>query len=403
MPDSAGRQFITLVVLALTATLSPVSMDMLTPSLPGLSADLGSSAQAIELTLYSFLIGYGVAPSLWGALSDRIGRRPIMFIGMCIYIASSLAGALSDDANWMIAVRFVQGIGGGAGATMARATVRDIYGAAGTTRSMARMISLMAVVPFFMPLLGGTLASVFSWKACFVVMSLIGVISVTAYFYLVPETAPQRSASHSGIKLSVLSIVTNPIFAQHAVCNMFCITTLVLFGANFAFITGHQFQLDSTANGLVLALFNGSIAAGTYLVWWLMGRFGTHHSILAGAGSCALGWLGIALLARTGHASLPLLAPLLVFAAAGCGVIMALCSGAALTPFTHHSGTASSLYLLLQSVGSSAISLTVGQLLPKQLFPIAAAITGCACLAIVSKVLLSRLEGASGPTEPSGL
>jgi DHA1 family bicyclomycin/chloramphenicol resistance-like MFS transporter len=402
MPDSSGRQFITLVVLALTATLSPVSMDMLTPSLPGLATDMGTSAQTIELTLYSFLIGYGVGPSLWGVLSDRIGRRPIMFIGMLIYSASSLAGAVADDANWLIAVRFAQGIGAGAGATMARATVRDIHGTAGTTRNMARMISLMSVVPFFMPLLGGTLASVFSWKACFIVMSLIGAISVTAYFYLVPETLPARSETQAGAKHSIISIVTNPTFAQHAVCNMFCISTMVLFGANFAFITGHQFQLGSSGNGIVLALFNGSIAAGTYLVWWLMPKLGAHHAILTGAGSCALGWLGIALLAKTGHASLPLLAPLLVFAAAGCGVIMALCSGAALTPFTHQSGTASSLYLLLQSVGSSAISLTVGQLLPKQLFPIAAAITGCACLAIASKVLLSRREGAPGITENFG-
>ena len=390
MPNSAGRQFITLVVLALAATLSPVSMDMLTPSLPGLSADLGATAQTIELTLYSFLIGYGVAPSLWGALSDRIGRRPIMFIGMFIYSASSLSGAVLDDANWLIATRFVQGIGAGAGATMARATVRDIYGAAGTTRSMARMISFMSVVPFFMPLLGGTLASVFSWKACFIVMSLIGVISVTAYFYLVPETLPARSDKHSREQRSIISILINPIFAQHAVCNMFCISTMVLFGANFAFITGQQFQLDSTGNGVVLAMFNGSIAAGTYLVWWLMPKFGAHRSIVMGASSCALGWLAIALLAKSGHASLPLLAPLLIFAAAGCGVIMALCSGAALTPFTHHSGTASSLYLLLQSAGSCAISLSIGMLVPKQLFPIAVAIAGCGGLAIASKVLLSR-------------
>ena len=390
MPNSSGRQFTTLVVLALAATLSPVSMDMLTPSLPGLSADIGASPQTIELTLYSFLIGYGVAPSLWGALSDRIGRRPIMFAGMFIYSVSSLAGATIDDANWLIAARFVQGIGGGAGATMARATVRDIYGATGTTRYMARLISLMAIVPFFMPLLGGTLADVYSWKACFIVMSLIGAISVSAYFYLVPETAPRLDDGRPGERVSVFGIMTHPTFAQHTLCNMFCIAILVIFGANFSFITAQQFQLDSTANGLVLALFNGSIAVGTYLVWWLMARLGTHHAILAGAGSCLLGWLGITLLAWTGLASLLLMAPLLIVAAAGCGVIIALCSGAALTPFTHNSGTASSLYLLLQSAGASAISLIAGLCLPKQLFPMAAAITLCAGLAIVTKILLSR-------------
>jgi DHA1 family bicyclomycin/chloramphenicol resistance-like MFS transporter len=395
MPDSGARQFITLVVLALTATLSPVSMDMLTPSLPRLSEGIGASPQTIELTLYSFLLGYGISPSLWGAVSDHIGRRPIMFAGMLIYSASSLAGAFTEDAGYLVAARFLQGIGAGAGATMARAIVRDIYGAAGTTRSMARMISFMAVVPFFMPLLGGVLAGMLGWQACFVFMSLIGGLSLLAYLRLVPETLPRRGADAPPVKLRFIRILTNRTFAQHALCNMFSIATLVIFGANFAFITGTQFRLDSTANGLVLALFNGAIAAGTYLVWWLMPRFESHRSILIGAGGCTLGWLGIALLAKTGHASLPLLAPLLVLAAAGSGVIMGLCSGGALIPFTHHSGAASSLYLLLQSAGSSAISFSVGRCLPKELFPIAAAISACACLAILSKLLLARPQRAA--------
>jgi len=74
----------------------------------------------------------------------------------------------------------------------------------------------------------------------------------------------------------------------------------------------------------------------------------------------------------------------------GSGIIMALCSGAALTPFAHRSGTASSVYLLLQSTGSALVSLLVGLWLPKALLPIAAAMTGCGCLAIMVQLLLSR-------------
>jgi DHA1 family bicyclomycin/chloramphenicol resistance-like MFS transporter len=390
MHSSPVRQFITLVVLALAATLAPVSIDILAPSLPGISAGLGANPQTIELTIYSFLIGYGISPSFWGPLSDRLGRRPIMFVGMLIYTVSSLAAASADEASWLITVRFLQGIGGGAGATMARAIIRDIYGAAGTTRGMARMISLMSILPFLMPLLGGVVADQFSWSACFIVMALIAVISVTAYFFLVPESAPRKLLPQAQRPGSVIGIMKNPIFAQHALCNMFSISTLVLFGANFAFITQHEFSFDSADNGLVLALFNGALSAGTYLVWWLMRKFNTHQAILMGAGSCTLGWLGIALLANSGLATVAAITPLLGLAAAGSGVIMALCSGTALAPFSHNSGTASSLYLLLQSAGSSAISLCVGLLLPKQLLPIAAAICCCGCLAILSKLAFPR-------------
>ena len=390
MPSSAVREFITLMVLALAATLAPVSIDILAPSLPGMSAGLNTSPQTIELTIYSFLIGYGIAPSFWGPLSDRVGRRPIMFVGMLIYTASSLAAASSGEVNGLIAARFVQGIGGGAGATMARAIIRDIYGASGTTRGMARMISLMSVLPFLMPLIGGVVADLFSWSACFIVMALIAAISITAYFFLVPESAPRKLRPQVQRPGSVMDVITNPTFAQHALCNMFSISTLVLFGANFAFIAEQQFSFDTADNGLVLALFNGALSAGTYLVWWLMRNFTTHQAILIGACSCTLGWLGIALLATSSMATAATIAPLLGLAAAGSGVIMALCSGTALAPFSHNTGTASSLYLLLQSTGSSAISLGVGLLLPKQLLPIAAAICCCGCLAIVSKLAFPR-------------
>jgi DHA1 family bicyclomycin/chloramphenicol resistance-like MFS transporter len=390
MKQSNPHQLITLVILALAATLAPVSMDMLTPSLAGMSQDLQTSPRMIELSLYSFLIGYGISPSLWGILSDRMGRRPVMFAGMCLYCLSSLACALTDDASLLILVRLIQGLGAGAGATLARAVVRDLYGAAGTTRGMARMMSLMAVIPVFMPVLGGVLSQLLGWQACFVFMSLIGMISVTAYFFLVPETRPSRIADSAPDKISILQILRNPIFAQHTVCNMFSISTLVIFGANFAFLTANEFDFDSSDNGLVLALFNGSIALGMQLVWLLMPRYQTHRSILIGAATCAVGWLGVALAAQSTQVNPAMLAPGLILAGAGSGVIMSLSAGAALTPFTHNTGTASSVYLLVQSAGSSAISLAAGWYLPKELLPMASAMAACAVLAILSKVILSR-------------
>ena len=390
MRDSGTREFIVLCVLALTAVLSPVSMDMLTPSLPGMAATLQTSPQIVELTLYSFLIGYGVAPSIWGVMSDRLGRRPVMFIGMSIYLLSSVGCALVDDPDTLIALRFLQGIGGGAGATVARAVVRDIYGTMGTTHGMARMISLMAIVPFLIPLLGGFLASTLSWQACFAAMSLMAIASTAAYLYLVPETRPEIIDGETREHPSLVAIVTHPTFAEHAVSNMFCISILVLFGANFSFITVNQFHFDSTSNGLVLALFNGSIAVGTYLAGRLMSRWGTHRAVVGGAVACALGWLGITLAGAGETAAAATLAPFLMLSAAGCGIIMALCSGAALTPFTHRSGTASSLYLLIQSAGSCAISLAVGMTLPKELAVIGLAMVACAVLAAASKTLLHR-------------
>ena len=107
---------------------------------------------------------------------------------------------------------------------------------------------------------------------------------------------------------------------------------------------------------------------------------------------CVLGWLGVVLVGTGESPAAAMLAPFLMVSAAGCGIIMALCSGAALTPFTHCSGTASSLYLLIQSAGSCAISLAVGLALPKELVPIGLSMAVCAGLAVASKALLHRTK-----------
>ncbi len=120
MSESRTRRFTILLVLSVTAALAPVSMDILAPSLPRLSDDIGATAQRTELTIYAFLVGYGLAPSLWGRLSDSVGRRPVMFVGMLIYCLSSVACAFTDSLDQLIALRSIQGVGAAAGATMAR-------------------------------------------------------------------------------------------------------------------------------------------------------------------------------------------------------------------------------------------------------------------------------------------
>ncbi|MEM8562891.1 MAG: MFS transporter [Pseudomonadota bacterium] len=391
---------LTLLILALSATLAPVSMDMLTPSLAGMSLDLQASPRLIELSLYSFLVGYGVAPSVWGHTSDRAGRRPVMFTGMLLYCISSSVCAFVDDAHVLVGIRFLQGLGAGAGATMARAVVRDLYGAQGTTKGMARMMSLMAIVPIFMPILGGLLAQWFGWQACFILMTAIGAFSVAAYFYLVPETRRAPAAEINTGAESVRQILLHPVFAQHTLCNMFSITTLVIFGANFAFLTATAFDFNSSKNGLVLALFNASIALGTQLVWLLMPRFQAHRSIVIGALACTVGWMYIGLMTLSTSTTVFAYAPGLIVAGSGAGVIMSLSAGAALAPFEYRTGLASSLYLLVQSAGSSAISLTVGWMLPQDMLAVTLAMAACALLALLSKCCVGSANDNSAGQRP---
>ena len=102
-------------------------------------------------------------------------------------------------------------------------------------------------------------------------------------FELAPVCQAPRRVPESPGDGGSPDVLRNPVFVQHAVCNMFCIAVLILFSANYSFLMERNYQFDSHGNGIVLALFNGSIAIGTYLVWPLMPRLGMHNSILLGA------------------------------------------------------------------------------------------------------------------------
>ena len=115
------------VLLTLLAAIGPVSTDLYLPSLPSLAETLGASVSQTQLTLSFFMGGFAVGTLFYGPLSDRIGRRPALLIGMALYTLASLACAFATSVEQLIALRFVEALGGCAGAVLSRAVVRDLF------------------------------------------------------------------------------------------------------------------------------------------------------------------------------------------------------------------------------------------------------------------------------------
>lgn len=392
MSFSRGQRLLVLITLGVTAALAPVSTDLLAPSLPQMTEDFHSTPQNLERTIYSFLLGYGLAPYVWGRLSDNFGRKPIMLAGMAMYCTTSVLCALTANAEQLIMLRFIHGASAAAGATVSRAIIRDIYGEAGATKGMAKLVSVMAAMPLFMPLLGGAITEFSSWEMSFIAMAVIGVLGMSVYWLFVPESLPPKSQNSAPARISVLVILRNPRFNEHVICNTFCIATMVLFGANFSFILANDYQFNSVDIGIAMAVFNGAIALGTQLVWLLMPRYGAHRSILIGGALCAIGWLTISTQAIGSLPAISAITAPMIVSCLGCGIVIALCSGSALSKFKHGIGTASSIYLLIQSVGASGISFMAGELLHKDLFSMSTAAAGCGIAAVATKHFLSSPE-----------
>jgi DHA1 family bicyclomycin/chloramphenicol resistance-like MFS transporter len=198
MTETTGKTPWGLMTLlgALTA-LGPLAIDMYLPSLPTMGVDLHASAAQTQSTVATFLAGMAIGQLLYGPASDRLGRKRPILLGLVIYLAASVGCALAASAPMLIGLRFMQALGGCAGAVVSRAIVRDRFGHTETARMLSLMILIMGVAPIFAPLLGGALLALGGWRSIFWVMAGYGALLSLAVAFWLQESRSAETAAHA--------------------------------------------------------------------------------------------------------------------------------------------------------------------------------------------------------------
>ncbi len=182
------------LILGLLTALGPLSIDMYLPAFQAMGQDLGVPMVMIQQTLSVYFLGMAFGQLIYGPLSDRLGRKPPLFVGLTLYVISSLGCMLAPGIYSLVALRLLQALGGCAGIVMARAVVRDYF----PPREMARMMSLLMLVmglaPVFAPAAGGLLVKIMSvslgWRAIFGVLTALGIAALLMVLFLLPESLP---------------------------------------------------------------------------------------------------------------------------------------------------------------------------------------------------------------------
>jgi DHA1 family bicyclomycin/chloramphenicol resistance-like MFS transporter len=189
-----------LAVLAVLSSLAPLSMDIYIPSLPAMQRELGGGAWVVQSSVTACLLGIGFGQLLWGPLSDRHGRRPVVLIGVIGWTIASVLSAVAVDATMLILVRGVAGVCGAAGVVVARSIVRDLSSDSRAVSSRIGTLALVtAIAPVVAPLAGALIASAWGWRADFVVLAALGGALALTFALAVPESLPvQRRAAGRG-------------------------------------------------------------------------------------------------------------------------------------------------------------------------------------------------------------
>ena len=275
-----------LPVLAMLAAFGPLSIDMYLPSLPAIGRELGASAGDVQLTLSAFFVGFGIGQLVYGPLSDRYGRRPMLLFGVSVYLAASAGAAFAPDIAALALARFFQALGGGAATVIARACVRDRHSGAEAARMLSTLMLIMAAAPLLAPSLGAQIMVVAGWRTIFLVLAGWGALALLAVVFLLPETRPPETRLRTGLGSIFVNYARLAAERRTLGC---ALASGGAFAGMFAYISGtpfvfmEVFGVSPETYGLLFAIHIAAIMAGAFANRRLVARVGPAGMMAAGA------------------------------------------------------------------------------------------------------------------------
>lgn len=181
-----------IVLLALLSAFVPLSTDLYLPALPTMSKNLQAPIDQINLTLSAFFICFSIGMLVWGPLSDRYGRKPILLIGLGTYVVASGVCAITESVSALIVFRGLQALGGSAAGAVASAIVKDTYNGRQRESVLAIVQSMVMISPAVAPMLGAALLTFTSWRGVFWTLTAIGGVAMLCAL-LLEETLKERT------------------------------------------------------------------------------------------------------------------------------------------------------------------------------------------------------------------
>jgi len=379
------------LLVALTA-LSPVAVNVVAPSLPGLASAFGTDYGTAQLTLTFYLVGVAIGQLLYGPLSDRFGRRPVLLGGVAVYLAASALCLLAPTIDALIAGRFAQAVGGCSGMVLARAIIRDVWDRERSASVLGYVTMGMAVGPMLAPAIGGLLDAWAGWRGAYWMMLLAGVVVGAVAFRGLRETnAPRPDAGGlAGLLEGSGRLLRTPAFLGYAMAGAFNTASFFAFLAAAPYLSVEVLGMAPHEYGLWFMAVSLGYMAGNFLSGRYSVRVGLDRMVLIGG--CV--YVGVAvlmdvLLTTGGFTAAEIFVPMM-FAAVGSGMVLPNVIAAGVSVDPRAAGAASGLMGFMQMSLSAVATAVVGALQDGTPRAMATAITVCALLAVTSFVLGNR-------------
>lgn len=386
--------------LALMTALGPLSVDMYLASMPEIGRVMAASAAEVQLTISVYLLGFAGGQIVYGPISDRFGRRPVLLIALGLFTAASLACAAAPSIEALIAARFFQALGGSGSIVIARAIVRDLYSGARAGRELSLMGATMALAPIVAPVIGGGMQAAFGWQASFVALVACGLAISAVIWKLLPETVPP----HAVTPVSVASILRG--YGEFLVDRRFVAYLGIIacsYGGLFAWISGASFVLQTLYGlspvgfGIAFGISSAGYLVGTLIATSIVMRIGLGRTIGLGTLAQAAGGLAMVVALVFDVNSATAIAAAIALYLTGLGLATPQAMAGALSPYPTRAGAASSLFGFIQQSWSALLGAVVGHLLGSTAWPMVAAVAAMGVLSLIIWALTRDARRRPGP------
>jgi DHA1 family bicyclomycin/chloramphenicol resistance-like MFS transporter len=385
------------ILLATLTALGPLSTDMYLPSLPTIGRVLGASTAEVQLTLSVYLFAFAIGQIVYGPLSDRHGRKPVLLGALALFVLASLACALASSIELLIVARFVQACGGAGAIVLARAVVRDLYSGVRAGRELSLMSAIMGIAPMLAPLSGGALETAFGWRSSFFALVGCGVFALGMIWLLLPETLAIRAPEPVSIRGSLrifAGLVKHRVFAANIGLSALSFAGIFVWISASSVVLQNIYGLTPMQFGIAFAITGGGYFSGTLLATRLLPRLGLDRTMGIGATALAVSGVAMMLVLMLGiHHVAAIVGPMAV-STCGLGLLFPQAIAGALNPFPDRAGAASSLIGFIQQTFAAAVSAAIGFSLGSSAWPMAATIAALGVLTFTLWLTSRRARAA---------
>jgi DHA1 family bicyclomycin/chloramphenicol resistance-like MFS transporter len=385
----------TLIILILgsLSTISPFAIDMYLPAFPGIAAALHTSTARMSLSVASYFAGIAAGQLIYGPLLDRFGRKPPLYAGLILFIVASFFCLSSRTVEWLVAMRFVQALGGCAAQVASMAMVRDFFPVHETAKIISLLILILGVSPLLAPTVGGFVALHFGWPWVFIVLALFALLNLVVVFWYLPEGhGADKSVSlrFTPIVQNFVSVLKDAQFTTYALAGAFSFSGLLVYVAGSPIIFMEVFHVSPQAFGAIFAGLAVGFIGSNQVNVLLLRRFSSEQIFFGALWIECPAALLFLIGTVCGWFGLGMTLVLLFIALSSLGLAFPNAAALALAPFDENIGSAAAMLGFLQIGVSGIASASIGVFDSHRMLPVVLILAGTSWLGLAVLIIGKR-------------